>query len=61
MISYFTDFVLFAIFVIGLTATMGVLANGIGSGLFGGKTKDTFFQQSEKTQKGWNRVKRINR
>ncbi|MBS2968385.1 hypothetical protein J9317_06385 [Metabacillus sp. KIGAM252] len=58
MISYFTDFALFAIFVIGLTATMGVLANGIGSGLFGGKTKNAFYEQSSKTQKGWNPVKR---
>ncbi|MTH53242.1 hypothetical protein GKZ89_07430 [Bacillus mangrovi] len=58
MADYFTDFALVALFVIGLTAVMGVLANGIGSGLFGGKTKDKYFLQSAKTQKGWNAVKR---
>ncbi|AZB44792.1 hypothetical protein CEF21_08730 [Bacillus sp. FJAT-42376] len=57
--AYFTDFILVAIFVIGLTALMGVIANGIGSGLFGGKTKDAFYVQSAKTQKGWNPVKKI--
>ncbi|MGD6817633.1 hypothetical protein ACQCVE_11270 [Metabacillus sp. 113a] len=58
MLAYFTDFALFSLFVIGLTATMGVIANGIGSGLFGGKERAKYYQQSVNTQKGWNRVKR---
>ncbi|MFC0271978.1 hypothetical protein ACFFIX_10995 [Metabacillus herbersteinensis] len=58
MVEYLVDFVLVAVLVIGLTATMGVLANAIGINVFGGKKKSAFVDQSQKTQVGWKKVKR---
>ncbi|WP_243385712.1 hypothetical protein [Bacillus kexueae] len=53
--DFFLDFVLVGAFVIGLTATMGVIANTVGTKIFG-QTK--FRKQSLQTQKGWNKVQK---
>ncbi|MFZ3589231.1 hypothetical protein ACOI1C_08040 [Bacillus sp. DJP31] len=54
--EYILDFSLVALLVIGLTAIMGVLTNGIGEKLAGGKGDPESFNQSAKTQTGWNQV-----
>ncbi|RLQ97187.1 hypothetical protein [Falsibacillus albus] len=56
MIEYVTELILFSLFVIGSTAIMGVLTNGIGRAVFGGKNKKHFVGQSAKMQTGWNKV-----
>ncbi|MDF0727922.1 hypothetical protein PY093_14690 [Cytobacillus sp. S13-E01] len=56
MIGYIIDFTLVALFVIGITAVMGVLTNGIGEKLLAGKTKTVSFDHSAKTQVGWKNV-----
>ncbi|NLP50721.1 hypothetical protein [Bacillus sp. RO1] len=56
MIEYFTDFTIVAILVIGITAVMGVLTNGIGEKLFGGKKGSESFDKSASMQAGWKSV-----
>ncbi|RDI47765.1 hypothetical protein [Falsibacillus pallidus] len=56
MTEYVIDLILFSAFVIGLTAIMGVLTNGIGEKLFGGKNKRFFVEKSASIQSGWNKV-----
>lgn len=56
MLEYMIDFTLVALLVIGLTATMGVLTNGIAERLSGGKGDPESFNHSAKTQAGWNSV-----
>ncbi|MFD3447340.1 hypothetical protein ACFDTO_22370 [Microbacteriaceae bacterium 4G12] len=54
--GYFLDLAIVAILVIGITATVGVITNGIGEKVFGGKKRNEFVDQSEKVQSGWNAV-----
>lgn len=54
--AYFFDLTLVALFVIGITATVGVLTNGIGTFLFGGRKKSEFVDQSQKVQVNWKSV-----
>lgn len=56
MKEYIFDLTVVALLVIGFTATLGVLTNGIGERLFGGKKRTEFVDQSEKVQTGWNYV-----
>ncbi|MGE7764126.1 hypothetical protein [Peribacillus sp. NPDC096540] len=56
MISYFTDLILVAVCVIGITAVNGVVTNGIGEKWFGGKRHSLIFDQSKRIQSGWNQV-----
>lgn len=56
MFEYIIDFMLVALLIIGLTAIMGVLINGIGEKMAGGKGDPESFNQSAKTQIGWNQV-----
>ncbi|MDQ0268732.1 hypothetical protein [Cytobacillus purgationiresistens] len=56
MIGYFSDLILVSLLVIGLTAFLGVLTNGLGERFFGGKKKSEFVDQSAKVQTGWNNV-----
>jgi len=56
VIEYIIDVILVAILVIGLTATIGVISNGIGEKFFGGKTKDVHFNQHANVQVGWKSV-----
>jgi hypothetical protein len=54
--GYITDLTIVAILVVGITAFLGVITNGIGENLFGGKKKSEFVQESEKYQTGWKAV-----
>ena len=56
LIEYFMDFTIVAILVIGITAVMGVLTNGIGEKLFGGKKGSESFDKSASVQAGWKSV-----
>ncbi|UQD51420.1 hypothetical protein C0971_04845 [Bacillus methanolicus] len=56
MVGFLTDFTMFALLVIGITAIMGVFTNGIGEKLFGGKRKSEFVDQSLRVQNGWKTV-----
>lgn len=54
--SYITDLTIVALLIIGITAVLGVVTNGIGEKLFGGKRKSEFVDQSAKFQTGWKQV-----
>ncbi|WP_078381424.1 hypothetical protein [Sutcliffiella halmapala] len=56
MVEYFIDFTIVAILVIGITAVMGVLVNGIGEKVFGRKNGSESFDKSASMQKGWKSV-----
>lgn len=56
MVEYITDLSLVTVLVIGITAFMGVITNGIGVKLFGGKNKMEFVDKSAKFQTGWKQV-----
>lgn len=56
MVGYMTDLIIVAILIIGITATIGVITNGIGNNLFGRKKKDEFVNQSARFQTGWKNV-----
>jgi hypothetical protein len=51
--QYFVDLTIVALLVIGITAVMGVLVNGIGQKLFGGSGRMENVNQTAKTQTGW--------
>jgi len=53
MAQYFIDLTLVALLVIGITAIMGVLVNGVGEKFFGGPARSENVNQSAKTQSGW--------
>jgi hypothetical protein len=54
--SYLLDLVIVAVLVVGLTALMGVITNGIGEKVFGGKRRSEFVDESAKYQTGWKMV-----
>ena len=56
MTGFFIDFIIVAILIIGITATNGVILNGIGTKLFGGKRVLEFVHQSNKMQTDWKNV-----
>jgi hypothetical protein len=56
MVAYIIDFTIVGILVIGITAVMGVVTNGIGIKLFSKKQKSQFVDQSNKVQIGWKQV-----
>lgn len=56
MIGYITDLTIVALLIIGFTAFLGVLTNGIGEKVFGGKNKTQFVDQSARVQTGWKSV-----
>jgi hypothetical protein len=56
MVEYIIDFAIVALLIIGITAMMGALTNGIGSALFSGKKRAEFVDQSAKFQVGWKQV-----
>lgn len=55
MVEYIMDFAIVALLIIGITAMMGALTNGIGSAL-GGKKRSEFVDQSARFQDGWKQV-----
>jgi len=56
MASYIIDLTIVALLIIGITAVLGVVTNGIGEKVFGGKRKSEFVDQSAKFQTGWKQV-----
>jgi hypothetical protein len=54
--GYLIDLTVVALLVIGLTAFMGAITNGIGEKLFGGKDKSYFVDKSASFQSGWKAV-----
>ncbi|KAF0821234.1 hypothetical protein ACOSZF_14405 [Cytobacillus firmus] len=56
MVGYITDLTIVALLIIGFTALLGVLTNGIGEKFFGGKNKSEFVDQSARVQTGWKSV-----
>ncbi|MBS4212139.1 MULTISPECIES: hypothetical protein [Neobacillus] len=56
MAGYITDLTVVALLVIGITAFMGVITNGIGEKVFGGKRRSEFVDQSARFQTGWKTV-----
>ncbi|WP_449539482.1 hypothetical protein [Ferdinandcohnia sp. Marseille-Q9671] len=56
MASYILDLGLITVLVIGITALMGVMANGLGERVFGGKTGSSIVNQDLRVKTGWNNV-----
>ena len=56
MTGFFIDFIIVAILIIAITATNGVILNGIGTKLFGGKKALEFVHQSNRMQTDWKNV-----
>lgn len=56
MAQFFIDFTIVAVLVIGITALMGVILNGIGENIFGGLKKRLHTAMSEHIQTGWKTV-----
>ncbi|MBM7693953.1 hypothetical protein JOC77_003397 [Peribacillus deserti] len=56
MVGYVIDLSIVAILVIGITALIGVLTNGIGVTFFGGKKRTEFTDKSAGIQSGWKLV-----
>lgn len=61
MAGYFIDLTIVAVLIIAITATMGVLTNGIGTKVFGGKDKNLFVDKSTRMQTGWKQVGGFNK
>ena len=58
MTSFIVDFILLGIFIIGLTAMLGVISTGVGEKLFGRKKGSKYFDQNVNSQKGWRKMTR---
>ena len=56
MAEYIFDFSLVAFLIIGLTALMGPLTNGIGNILFGRSKRNEYVIQTNRTTAGFNKV-----
>lgn len=60
MFLYIRDFLLLAIFIIGLTAFMGILTHGLSRKLFGRKSGAVFSAHSHSIKANWKGIKRKN-
>lgn len=56
MFDFIFDFALFGIFVIGLTAFLGIITHGISAKLFGKSTYLKFESKSKQIQDGWKKI-----
>jgi hypothetical protein len=54
--GYIADLTMVALLIVGITALMGVITNGIGEKVFGGKRRSEFVDESAKYQSGWKTV-----
>jgi hypothetical protein len=54
--DYIMDLTIVTLLVVGITATIGVITNGIGTKFFGGKYRTEFVDQSTRMQTGWKNV-----
>ncbi|WP_040204544.1 hypothetical protein [Neobacillus jeddahensis] len=56
MVAYISDLTIVALLIVGFTALMGVISNGIGEKIFGGKKRTEFVDEGAKYQTGWKAV-----
>jgi hypothetical protein len=56
MLNFFTDLGLLAIFVVGLTAFLGIITHGLAVKLFGKNTYLKFDNKSKQIQAGWKKI-----
>ncbi|SFA43063.1 hypothetical protein SAMN05192569_100565 [Parageobacillus thermantarcticus] len=56
MAQYFIDYIIVFGLIVGITALMGVIANGIGEKIFGGSKRKEHVNESKHIQSGWNLV-----
>ena len=56
MSGYIIDLTVVALLVVGLTALMGTIMNGIGEKVFGGRNRSEFVDECAKYQTGWKSV-----
>lgn len=56
MQEYIIDLTLVTLLIVGITAVMGVLTNGVGVKVFGGKRKSEFVDVQAKYTTGWKSV-----
>jgi hypothetical protein len=54
--GYIADLTMVALLIVGITALMGVITNGIGEKVFGGKRRSEYVDESAKYQSGWKTV-----
>lgn len=54
--DYIMDLTIVTVLVVGITATIGVITNGIGTRFFGGRNRSEFVDQSARMQTGWKNV-----
>lgn len=54
--GYIADLLMVAILIIGITAFMGVVTNGFGEKVLGGKNRSEFVDQSARFRTGWKSV-----
>ncbi len=56
--DFFIDMTLLGLFIIGLTAFMGIITHGAAAKLFGRGNAKFFLNKSKGTQTGWRKVQR---
>ncbi|RHW43223.1 hypothetical protein D1B31_00665 [Neobacillus notoginsengisoli] len=54
--EYLMDLAIVTILVVGITALMGVITNGIGENVFGRKNRTQFTDQASKFVSGWKEI-----
>jgi len=54
--GYITDLIMVSVLVVGITAIMGVITNGIGEKVFGRKNRTEFSARSDKYQTNWKSI-----
>ncbi|MCM3663048.1 hypothetical protein M3204_01435 [Mesobacillus subterraneus] len=54
--GYIMDLTIVALLIVGITATIGVITNGIGTKFFSGNKRTEFVDQSNRLQTGWKNV-----
>lgn len=54
--GYIMDLTIVALLIVGITATIGVITNGIGTKFFSGNKRTEFVDQSTRLQTGWKNV-----
>jgi hypothetical protein len=54
--GYIMDLTIVALLIVGITATIGVITNGIGTKFFSGNKRTEFVDQSNRLQTGWKSV-----
>ncbi|MDR7000798.1 hypothetical protein J2Y67_003268 [Neobacillus niacini] len=54
--GYIADLTIVAVLVVGITALMGVITNGVGERVFGGKKRTEFTDRVSSYQTNWKQV-----